>query len=219
MAGLGNLEQFDLAQPHKWTSYWKRFTLFLLANDVKEEERKKAAFLTLAGVPLQADGAASVVVYSRVCHTCSATSTTYPICDQRVALHAAHPGIVKIKALARSYAWWPNIDAEIEAVVKSCCACQEIRNEPQKTPTHHWESAKRPRSRLHFFLVVDSYSKWLEVAVISSTSVYGAVKFLRQLFATHGLPDELVSDNGTAFTSEEFKMSLCSISPGYQRPS
>ncbi|KAM8701369.1 hypothetical protein ACLKA7_000226, partial [Drosophila subpalustris] len=52
MAGLGNLEQFDLAQPHKWTSYWERFTLFLLANDVKEEERKKAAFLTLAGAPL-----------------------------------------------------------------------------------------------------------------------------------------------------------------------
>ncbi|KAL7726057.1 hypothetical protein ACLKA6_008515 [Drosophila palustris] len=60
------------------------------------------------------------------------------------ALHAAHPGIVKMKALARSYVWWPNIDVEIEAVVKSCCACQEIRNEPQKTPTHHWESTKRP---------------------------------------------------------------------------
>ena len=52
MAGVGNLEPFDLNQPHKWTTYIERFELFLLANDVKEANRQKAAFLTLAGAPL-----------------------------------------------------------------------------------------------------------------------------------------------------------------------
>eukprot|EP00731_Ephydatia_muelleri_P017315 Em0010g413a len=33
-----------------------------------------------------------------------------------------------------------------------------------------------------------------------------AVRFLRHVFSTHGIPDRLVSDNGTAFTSEEFKI-------------
>ncbi|XP_054745933.1 uncharacterized protein K02A2.6-like [Anastrepha obliqua] len=56
-----------------------------------------------------------------------------------------------------------------------------------------------------FFILIDSYSKWLEVTVVNSTSSAAAIKVLRQIFATHGLPDELVSDNGTAFTSEEFK--------------
>ncbi|XP_046868366.1 uncharacterized protein K02A2.6-like [Drosophila willistoni] len=135
------------------------------------------------------------------------------------ALHAAHPGIVKIKALARSYVWWPNIDAEIELIVKKCIPCKQNRNYHSEAPVHHWESAKRPWSRVHidftgpfqgktFFLVVDFYSKWLEVAVVSSTSTAATIKVLRQLFATHGLPDQLVSDNGTAFTSEEFKSFL-----------
>ena len=33
-------------------------------------------------------------------------------------LHAAHYGIFRMKSLARSYMWWPNMDAEIEAKVK-----------------------------------------------------------------------------------------------------
>ena len=35
-----------------------------------------------------------------------------------------HPGIVKMKSLARSYVWWPNLCAEIEAKVKDCAECQ-----------------------------------------------------------------------------------------------
>ena len=39
-------------------------------------------------------------------------------------LHDTHPGIVKMKALARSYLWWPGLDTEIERHVKDCNACQ-----------------------------------------------------------------------------------------------
>ena len=38
-------------------------------------------------------------------------------------LHEAHPGIVKMKALARGYVWWPGMDGEIEACVKECTTC------------------------------------------------------------------------------------------------
>jgi len=43
-------------------------------------------------------------------------------------LHHGHIGITPMKALARSYFWWPKLDADIEAVVKRCVACQEHRN-------------------------------------------------------------------------------------------
>ena len=35
-------------------------------------------------------------------------------------LHEGHPGICKMKGLARSYVWWPNIDADLEVQVKQC---------------------------------------------------------------------------------------------------
>lgn len=35
-------------------------------------------------------------------------------------LHGAHPGIVHMTALARSYVWWPRMDGEVERVVRAC---------------------------------------------------------------------------------------------------
>ena len=35
-------------------------------------------------------------------------------------LHEAHPGIARMKSLARGYVWWPGIDQELEHCVNSC---------------------------------------------------------------------------------------------------
>ncbi|XP_031747556.1 uncharacterized protein K02A2.6-like [Xenopus tropicalis] len=131
-------------------------------------------------------------------------------------LHAAHPGIVRMKALARSYVWWPRIDTDIEEAVHLCVTCQHSRHSPPAAPVFPWEITKKPWSRLHidfagpfqgknFLVVVDSFSKWLEVILVSSQTSAVTISALRHLFATHGIPDVIVSDNGTAFTSEEFK--------------
>jgi hypothetical protein len=53
-------------------------------------------------------------------------------------------------------------------------------------------------------LVIDSHSKWVEVFRVSSTAASVTIAKLRTLFATHGLPQTVVSDNGTGFTSTEF---------------
>ena len=39
-------------------------------------------------------------------------------------LHDTHPGISKMKSLARSYIWWPGLDADIESEVQHCDMCQ-----------------------------------------------------------------------------------------------
>ena len=56
-----------------------------------------------------------------------------------------------------------------------------------------------------FLVIIDSYSKWLEVAPVSSADTLQTVTVLRQVFSTHGIPEMIVSDNGTAFTSSEFE--------------
>ncbi|KAL0148659.1 hypothetical protein M9458_055986, partial [Cirrhinus mrigala] len=131
-------------------------------------------------------------------------------------LHDAHPGIVHMKGLARSYVWWPGTDGEIEETVKACRTCQMSRHAPTKAKVHPWDWTTKRWSRLHidfagpfqgkvFLIVVDAHSKWLEVSLISSMSSSAVINTLRLLFATHGLPDVIVSDNGTAFTSSEFQ--------------
>ena len=56
----------------------------------------------------------------------------------------------------------------------------------------------------HYFLIlVDFYSQWIYVHMVPSIKT--TVQTLRQIFSIDGLPEQLVSNNGPAFTSHEFK--------------
>ena len=56
-----------------------------------------------------------------------------------------------------------------------------------------------------FFLAIDAHSKWGEVHPMVHTLSSKTIELLRHLFASYGLPEQLVSDSGPQFTSEEFK--------------
>ena len=56
-----------------------------------------------------------------------------------------------------------------------------------------------------FLLVVDAKSKWIEVFPMHSTTASTTIRALRFLFATHGLPEVIVSDNGPQFIAQEMK--------------
>ncbi|CAI5796588.1 XP_034959630.1uncharacterized protein K02A2.6-like [Podarcis lilfordi] len=81
---------------------------------------------------------------------------------------------------------------------------------------------KTPWSRVHidlagpfhgqpFMVVVDAYSKWLEVALMPATTTEAVIRVLQGLFATHGCPDVLVSGNGPQFTSGTFERYLLGL--------
>ena len=55
-----------------------------------------------------------------------------------------------------------------------------------------------------FLIVVDAYSKWPEVKILSSTTSAKTIEALREIFATHGLPTQLVSDKNPQLVSDEF---------------
>lgn len=126
-------------------------------------------------------------------------------------LHEAHPGIVNMKRTARSYVWWPNMDAELELKVKQCEECQINQKLPPTAPIHHWTYPCKPWSRIHLdyagpvdgkmlLVTADAYSKWIDVQVMTNCTAEATVNRLRVLFATFGLPDTVVSDNAAAFT-------------------
>ena len=58
----------------------------------------------------------------------------------------------------------------------------------------------------HMFLViVDAFSKWPEVIKMKSTTAECTINALRTVFARFGVPEQLVSDNGPQFVSDEFE--------------
>ena len=130
-------------------------------------------------------------------------------------LHVGHPGIVRMKLLARGHVWWPKLGKDIEQSTKSCMACQGVKRLPPKAPLHSWAWPTVPWERVHvdfggpifgkmLLLVVDSHSKWPEVIPMSSTTAEKTIAVLLDLFSRFGVPRQLVSDNGPQFTSAEF---------------
>ena len=55
-----------------------------------------------------------------------------------------------------------------------------------------------------YFIFVDSYSKWMDVQLMRKTDTASTITCLKHWFSIYGLPNQLISDNGTQFTSEEF---------------
>ena len=64
-------------------------------------------------------------------------------------LHSSHPGIVRMKGLARMHVWWPGIDSDIEQTVHNCPDCQSVRNQPATVTLHPWPQATRAWERIH----------------------------------------------------------------------
>ena len=131
-------------------------------------------------------------------------------------LHSGHPGICRMRSLARMYVWWPGIDSVIEKTVRSCTECQAVQAAPPLAPLNPWKWPARPWARLHidfagpfqgktFLVIIDAHSKWIEAMSVGSTSSAAAILELRTLFSRYGIPETLVSDNGTGFTSGEFE--------------
>ena len=137
-------------------------------------------------------------------------------CEQIMAeLHDTHPGITLMKAVARSLVWWPGLETDLEQMVKSCESCQESRNALPKTVLHPWEYPKSSWSRVlvdyarplfgrMYLIVVDVFSKWVEIAVTHTATSEATIEGQRHMFTTHCVPDTLLSDNGSWFTSEQF---------------
>ena len=131
-------------------------------------------------------------------------------------LHVGHVGMSRMKLLSRGFVWWPGMDQDVERICGECEDCAFHQNNPNKAGVHPWEVPSKPWERIHvdyagpylgkmFLVLVDVFSKWLDVFVVPSANSLNTIDRLRRSFATHGLPEIIVSENGTPFTSSEFK--------------
>ena len=132
-------------------------------------------------------------------------------------LHKGHVGIVKTKSFAKRCVYWPGIDQDIEQTVRTCSVCQSSRSSPGTAPLHPWEFLDRRWSRVHvdharplpgnkmILVIIDTHSKWIDAHITGTATSSAMIEKRRISFSTYGLPDTVVSDNGTCLTTKEFE--------------
>lgn len=131
-------------------------------------------------------------------------------------LHSSHFGIVRMKEIARSFFWWPSLDKDIEEIARSCKQCLEGGRDPPRAQLTPWKWPEQPWVRIHvdflgpvqgdmFFVIIDAHSKWPEIiSMKKNITAEKTIRVLTNIFAQHGFPFQIVSDNGPTFTSAEF---------------
>ena len=127
-------------------------------------------------------------------------------------LHEGHQGIQRCRLRAQESVWWPGISSQIKDKIQRCPTCAELAINPVE-PMIPSSLPDRPWQKLgadlfyyrgkNYLLVVDYYSRYPEVAELSSTTSRNVISALKSMFSRHGIPDLLHSDNGPQFSSEE----------------
>ena len=130
-------------------------------------------------------------------------------------IHEGHMGIEKCRKRGREVLYWPQINADIEQMVKNCSACLKYSAKKPAEPLLPHEVPLRPFQRLssdlftcrnHDYLIVtDNFSFYPEVLMLPNTNAKAVIEGHKTVFARHGTPDVLVTDNGPQYSSAEFK--------------
>ena len=129
-------------------------------------------------------------------------------------IHAAHQGIVKCRERAHQSIWWPGLSTQLEDLVFGCTVCQKERTQ-QPEPLHSTPFPELPWQRLgadlfewkggKYLLMVDYFSRFIEIAKLTGESSADTIQHMKSIIARHGIPEEIITDNGPQFAAAEFK--------------
>lgn len=128
-------------------------------------------------------------------------------------LHEGHQGIGRCRQRAKEAVWWPGLSSELRRVVNDCVVCAKVRQQnaeplmPTVTPSLPWQMVGLDLFHLRgkeYLLCVDYRSRFPEIAYLSSTKAEAVIERLKSIFARHGIPATVVSDNGPQFSCDAF---------------
>ena len=109
--------------------------------------------------------------------------------------------------------WWPGLSKELGELVKSCQECCKAQHQrpqpltPSSLPELPWQRVGTDLfewKRKHFLIIVDYYSRYVEIAKLQRTTAEEVIAHTKSIFACHGIPEVVISDNGPQFTSQAY---------------
>ena len=128
-------------------------------------------------------------------------------------LHAGHQGISKCRQRALQSVWWPAIGKDIEETISCCRVCCMTRfqhAEPLLSsdfPDYPWQRVASDLfewKKSKYLLVIDYYSRYFEIAKLSTATSSDVITHMKSIFARHGVPESLISDNGPQYAADLF---------------
>ncbi|XP_039284775.1 uncharacterized protein K02A2.6-like isoform X2 [Nilaparvata lugens] len=148
-------------------------------------------------------------------------------------LHETHLGETKMNSIASKYYYWPGIRANIKNLAESCTHCQKYRRSNVRSPMLSHEIPDFPFLKIGvdiaevkgiaYLIVVDYYSRWLEITKMNSKTSSAVKSILSQLFGRFGIPQIIIADNNPFGSQEmiqfakEWDFKIITISPRYSQ--
>jgi len=139
--------------------------------------------------------------------------------DMLERIHQGHMGIERSQKLAKDCIYWAGINTDIQHMIDNCETCIKYRRNNTKQPLTPHTIPMLPWQKLgvdifnfdshNYLIVVDYYSQYFELAKLTSYNAINVICQLKSIFARHGIPSELISDNGPPFNSLNFKFFCC----------
>ena len=114
-------------------------------------------------------------------------------------IHESQMGTEKTKARARNTLYWPGMSEAIDKKVADCSTCLKYGNANQKEPLIPHPVPMEPRQKVgadiltchgkDCILIVDGYSKYLELLELSDKTAVAVISKKKETFARHDIPE------------------------------
>ena len=136
---------------------------------------------------------------------------------------ASHGGIAKTLYRLRQQFFWPNMASQVKQYLENCEVCKTtkapntvLRAEMGKSfsvdrPFQHLYIdflGPYPRSKIgntQIFVVLDQLTKFVFIKPLRKANAQSVIKFLQEeIFFVYGVPESILSDNGSQFIGHEF---------------
>jgi transposase InsO family protein len=112
--------------------------------------------------------------------------------------------------------WFPGIDKSVESMISNCLPCQACVRKTVREPLQMSPLSKGPWVDVsadicgpfpageYVLVALDAYSRYPEVEIVSTINTAAITLALERIFATHGIPEDIKTDNGALFQGKEF---------------
>ena len=129
-------------------------------------------------------------------------------------VHEGHLGITKCRECARQSIWWPGMSRRLAETVKCCPKCYKMQTQRAQPmiasalPDFPWQKVGTDLFQWKgktYLLIVDFYSRYIEVALLNRLHAEEVITHAKSIFARHGIPEVVISDNGPQFSAKAFQ--------------